>query len=31
MLFFVLAYALSWAAWPLWAVGRYPNPVFSLR
>jgi uncharacterized protein len=27
--FFVLAYALSWLAWPVWAFGFYPNPVFS--
>jgi membrane protease YdiL (CAAX protease family) len=27
--FFVLAYALSWLAWPVWAFGLYPNPVFS--
>ena len=28
--FFVLAYALSWLAWPLWASGLYPiAPVFS--
>ena len=27
--FFVLAYALSWLAWPVWAAGLYPNPVFS--
>jgi membrane protease YdiL (CAAX protease family) len=27
--FFVLAYALSWLAWPVWALGLYPNPVFS--
>jgi membrane protease YdiL (CAAX protease family) len=28
--FFVLAYALSWLAWPLWAWGLYPiAPVFS--
>jgi hypothetical protein len=25
----VLAYALSWLAWPVWASGLYPNPVFS--
>ena len=28
--FFVLTYALSWLAWPLWASGLYPiAPVFS--
>jgi membrane protease YdiL (CAAX protease family) len=27
--FFVLAFALSWLAWPAWASGLYPNPVFS--
>lgn len=27
--FFVLTYALSWAAIPVWASGFYPNPVFS--
>jgi uncharacterized protein len=27
--FFVLAYALTWLAWPLWALDFYPNPVFS--
>jgi membrane protease YdiL (CAAX protease family) len=27
--FFVLAYALSWLAFPVWASGLYPNPVFS--
>ena len=28
--FFVLAYALSWLAWPMWASGFYPiAPVFS--
>src|SRR5215217_8569164 len=28
--FFVLAYALSWLAWPVWASGLYPiAPVFS--
>ena len=28
--FFVLAYALSWLAWPMWAWGLYPiAPVFS--
>jgi uncharacterized protein len=27
--FFVLAYALSWLGWPVWALGIYPNPVFS--
>ena len=27
--FFVLAYALSWLAWPVWTFGLYPNPVFS--
>jgi uncharacterized protein len=27
--FFVLAYALSWLAWPVWALGFYPNPIFS--
>jgi uncharacterized protein len=27
--FFVLAYALTWLAWPMWALGLYPNPVFS--
>jgi membrane protease YdiL (CAAX protease family) len=29
IIFFVLAYALSWSAWPVWASGHYPNPVFS--
>src|SRR5215203_3799830 len=28
--FFLLTYALSWLAWPLWASGLYPiAPVFS--
>ena len=27
--FFLLAYALSWVALPVWALGFYPNPVFS--
>jgi membrane protease YdiL (CAAX protease family) len=28
--FFVLSYALSWLAWPVWALGLYPiSPVFS--
>jgi membrane protease YdiL (CAAX protease family) len=27
--FFVLSYALAWLAWPVWAFGLYPNPVFS--
>jgi membrane protease YdiL (CAAX protease family) len=27
--FFIVAYALSWAAWPVYASGFYPNPVFS--
>jgi membrane protease YdiL (CAAX protease family) len=27
--FFVLAYALSWWAWPLYALGVFPNPVAS--
>jgi uncharacterized protein len=28
--FFVLTYALSWLAWPVWALGLYPiAPVFS--
>jgi membrane protease YdiL (CAAX protease family) len=27
--FFVLSYALAWLAWPVWAIGLYPNPVFS--
>jgi membrane protease YdiL (CAAX protease family) len=27
--FFVLAYALSWAAIPAWALGFWPNPIFS--
>jgi len=27
--FFVLTYALTWLAWPVWAFGLYPNPVFS--
>jgi uncharacterized protein len=28
--FFVLAYALSWLGWPMWALGLYPiAPVFS--
>ena len=27
--FFVLTYALTWLAWPVWASGFYPNPVFS--
>jgi membrane protease YdiL (CAAX protease family) len=28
--FFVLAYALTWSAWPMWASGLYPiAPVFS--
>jgi uncharacterized protein len=27
--FFVLAYALSWLGWPMWALGLYPTPVFS--
>jgi membrane protease YdiL (CAAX protease family) len=27
--FFVLAYALSWLGWPMWALGLYPIPVFS--
>jgi uncharacterized protein len=26
--FFLLAYALSWLGWPMWALGLYPNPVF---
>jgi uncharacterized protein len=26
--FFVLAFALSWVAFPVWASGLYPNPVF---
>lgn len=29
IIFFVLSYALSWLAWPVWASGLYPNPVFS--
>ena len=28
--FFVSSYALSWSAWPVWALGFYPiSPVFS--
>jgi membrane protease YdiL (CAAX protease family) len=27
--FFLLAYALSWWAWPLYALGLFPNPVAS--
>src|SRR5215208_7202113 len=27
--FFVLAYALSWLGWPMWALDLYPIPVFS--
>jgi uncharacterized protein len=27
--FFLLAYALSWLGWPMWALGLYPIPVFS--
>ena len=27
--FFILAYALSWWAWPLYALGLFPNPVAS--
>jgi uncharacterized protein len=27
--FFMLAYALSWWAWPLYALGLFPNPVAS--
>src|SRR5215212_11071017 len=27
--FLVLAYALTWLAWPMWALGFWPNPVFS--
>src|SRR5919107_1646252 len=27
--FFVLAYALSWVAIPAWALGFWPNPIFS--
>jgi uncharacterized protein len=27
--FFVLTFALTWLAWPVWALGLYPNPVFS--
>jgi CAAX protease family protein len=27
--FFALTYALTWLAWPVWASGLYPNPVFS--
>jgi len=27
--FFLLAYALSWLGWPMWALDLYPNPVFS--
>jgi membrane protease YdiL (CAAX protease family) len=27
--FFLLAYALSWVAIPVWALGYWPNPVFS--
>ncbi|HEY6812789.1 MAG TPA: hypothetical protein VI074_08860, partial [Propionibacteriaceae bacterium] len=27
--FFLLAYALSWWAWPLYALGVFPNPVVS--
>jgi membrane protease YdiL (CAAX protease family) len=26
--FFALTYALTWLAWPVWALGLYPNPVF---
>ena len=24
----MLTYALAWLAWPVWALGLYPNPVF---
>src|SRR5215208_7484377 len=27
--FFLLSYALSWWAWPLYALGLFPNPVAS--
>jgi CAAX protease family protein len=27
--FFMLTYALTWSAWPVWAMGFYPNPIFS--
>jgi membrane protease YdiL (CAAX protease family) len=27
--FFMLTYALTWLAWPVWAMGFYPNPIFS--
>jgi uncharacterized protein len=27
--FFLLAYALSWLGWPIWALDLYPIPVFS--